>query len=577
MPIYGQLRPDLPSLGLRQAREESGEEFFFPAFVDTLYNYYDFLKRVERDYIATFPHGFPEPEQVAIIGAGQAGLVAAFELMRAGVTPVVYEASDRIGGRAWSEPFAGGNVFAEMGAMRFPRTAAFMHYLKKFDLQFGGQFPNPGEAPKTLLYYQNQPYIWKHGDSTPPGPFRQINEDWAHFVGNLGVQEIAADLMAGQYDAVKPRWQQLINKYANTSFLYAVANGIPKWGPPEFNAFGALGIGSGGFGSLYQVNFLELLRLLVNGLETEQQLLLSGISCLPDSFYTTRQHTADGYEKSLQALEAITPEAPVSRIEYRPGADKPIRLHFGQASQMNQANLEHRDFTAVIVATTTRSMQVMGMTLESPEQSAVDEEVKTSLRNLHLMNSSKMFIRTPTKFWLEDPRIPSNIQTDELPRGIYCLDYGSHTQNGVVLISYTWGDDSTKLLGVRKEKRFEIFKNTLATIAPQFAKHLAPVEGEILNVDWQLKDYYYGAFKLQYPAQDANLRNAYFQFQSVLNADNDTGLYLAGDSVSWAGGWTEGALHTGLNAACAVAKRLGGKVIDDSPLSQSPHAYNYSI
>jgi tryptophan 2-monooxygenase len=171
-------------------------------------------------------------------------------------------------------------------------------------------------------------------------------------------------------------------------------------------------------------------------------------------------------------------------------------------------------------------MQVMGMTLGPNQQSAVAEEVKTSLRNLHLMNSSKMFIRTRTKFWLDDPSIPSNIQTDELPRGIYCLDYGSATLNGVVLISYTWGDDSTKLLAVEKEKRFEIFKNTIATINPRFAEHLVPVDGQIFNVDWQLEDYYYGAFKLQYPGQDANLRSAYFQFQSVLDAKADTGLYL---------------------------------------------------
>lgn len=218
----------------------------------------------------------------------------------------------------------------------------------------------------------------------------------------------------------------------------------------------------------------------------------------------------------------------------------------------------------------------MGMALGKEEGSTIDENVKTSLRNLHLVNSSKLFIRTKTKFWIDDDSIPSNIQTDGLPRGIYCLDYGDRTENGVVLISYTWGDDSTKLLAIEPHKRFVIFRDIISKIDSKFAEHLEPVDGEILNVDWQLKDYY-GAFNLQYPGQESNLHSAYYQFQSVLSAEKDKGVYLAGDSMSWAGGWTEGALQKGLNAACAVAKHLGGEVIDSSPLSQDPTQYNYQI
>ena len=57
---------------------------------------------------------------MAIIGAGAAGMVAAYELMRLGLKPVVYEAG-RIGGRLRSQPFEGAEgVIAELGGMRFP-------------------------------------------------------------------------------------------------------------------------------------------------------------------------------------------------------------------------------------------------------------------------------------------------------------------------------------------------------------------------------------------------------------------------------------------------------------------------
>ena len=61
--------------------------------------------------------------EVAIIGAGIAGLATAYELMKLGLRPVVYEAS-RIGGRLRSQRFGGtDDVIAELGAMRFPPSS----------------------------------------------------------------------------------------------------------------------------------------------------------------------------------------------------------------------------------------------------------------------------------------------------------------------------------------------------------------------------------------------------------------------------------------------------------------------
>src|SRR5579862_7361350 len=60
-------------------------------------------------------------EPVAVVGAGISGLVAAYELMRLGLRPVVYEAS-HLGGRLRSQQFEGApkGVIAELGGMRFP-------------------------------------------------------------------------------------------------------------------------------------------------------------------------------------------------------------------------------------------------------------------------------------------------------------------------------------------------------------------------------------------------------------------------------------------------------------------------
>jgi monoamine oxidase len=62
--------------------------------------------------------------RVAVIGAGLAGLAAADALRRDGADVVVLEARDRVGGRVWSVPFAGG--VAERGAeFVFPGDEVF--------------------------------------------------------------------------------------------------------------------------------------------------------------------------------------------------------------------------------------------------------------------------------------------------------------------------------------------------------------------------------------------------------------------------------------------------------------------
>ncbi len=305
-------------------------------------------------------------------------------------------------------------------------------------------------------------------------------------------------------------------------------------------------------------------------MEKNQKQIDEGIEKLAECFYRHKVDTPNA-RISLQDLGAVRLNSRVSHIEFGK-AGKPIITALSSATGKE----ERKEYPAVIVATTTRAMQVMGLTLRSTETCDVlSEKVKEALRNLYMINSSKLFIRTRTKFWLNSSdRIPANIQTEEMPRAIYLLDY-PQTENGVVCVSYTWEDDSVRLLGLEPEERFRIFKKCIDNTCPALGRNLVAVNGEIISIDWQAEPFYYGAFKLQLPGQDQNLRHAYYQFQSVLAPHLDRGVYLAGDGVSWTGGWIEGALHTGINAACAVAKRLGAELPAGSPLEQNPHRYRY--
>src|ERR1700684_502657 len=82
-------------------------------------------------------------EEVAIVGAGISGLGAACELMKLGIKPVVYEAS-QMGGRLRSQAFEGAEgMIAELGGMRFPvSSTTFYHYVDMLGLA-PEPFPNP--------------------------------------------------------------------------------------------------------------------------------------------------------------------------------------------------------------------------------------------------------------------------------------------------------------------------------------------------------------------------------------------------------------------------------------------------
>ena len=60
------------------------------------------------------------PRKVIVVGAGHAGLGAAYELVQSGHDVTVLEASHRPGGRIWTlrEPFADG-LYAEAGAVNY--------------------------------------------------------------------------------------------------------------------------------------------------------------------------------------------------------------------------------------------------------------------------------------------------------------------------------------------------------------------------------------------------------------------------------------------------------------------------
>lgn len=155
---------------------------------DFPFAYDDWLQHPQG--LAQLPAGAHGTE-VAIVGAGMAGMTAAYELMKLGLKPVIYEAS-RMGGRLRSQPFEGGQgVVAELGGMRFPASStAFFHYVRLLGLQTK-PFPNPltPAAGSTVVDLEGQTHYARTLADLPP-LFTEVAEAWAAALDELGFGDL---------------------------------------------------------------------------------------------------------------------------------------------------------------------------------------------------------------------------------------------------------------------------------------------------------------------------------------------------------------------------------------------------
>lgn len=562
------------------------------SFIDIGLDYKKILKYRNIDgSLATLP---PEArgKRIAIIGSGVAGTIAAREALAMGLCPVIFEAEDRIGGRMEARPYHNKDgskapEFSEMGAMRFPLTSRSWLYLlnkvagvetKQVDGKTG--FPNPGKVPTKLLL-AGEVINWPAGAPAPEsGLLERVKADFEKFAESL-MEPLEEARRAHDTEKKEKIWQGYIDKYKDKSFYTAVMEGMEEsganWGEDKKNAFAALGIGTGGFGPLYNVGFLEILRVIVNKLESDQQPISMGTTAAMDKFYKSEVTDPDGKKVSLQKNVDIHLSTKVTGIS---SIDGKLTVKF----QRHDDSKETEKFDAVVVATSSRAMEYIdGLTSTNSASAPLDKKVAIAIPKMDMLNSSKLFIRTEKKFWLDEngkPRadIPQVILTDSGPCNVFCLDYGDLTDHGIVLVSYTWGHASTKLQGMSPKDRLDKCKNIIREVSPEFAQNLVPISDKDIHcVDWQATGNQHGAFKNISPGQEVNQQEVYHHYLSVTHKDDKphSGVFLAGDSVGYCGGWAESAVISSVNAVLAVAAHFGGTAADDSPLKQNKNKFNY--
>lgn len=509
--------------------------------------------------LATLPtaaHG----REVAIVGAGMAGLVAAYELMRLGLKPVVYEAS-RMGGRLRSQPFAGApGIVAELGGMRFPASStAFFHYVNLLGLQ-SQPFPNPltPAAGSTVIDLEGQTHYARTLADMPP-LFHEVASAWAQALeADARFSDLQQALRERNVPRLKQLWDALVPLWDDRTFYDFVAQSeaFAKLSFHHREVFGQVGFGTGGWDSDFPNSMLEILRVVLTGCDENQHLIEGGVQQVPMGLW----HHAP---EQLAHWPAGTSLASLHQGAPRPGVTTIARAADGQLAVTDTWGTT-RHYPAALV-----TCQSWLMTTQiAVDESLFSHKLWMALDRTRYMQSSKTFVMVDRPFWKDiDPATGRDVMsmtlTDRLTRGTYLFDHGPD-QPGVICLSYAWMGDALKMLPHSSEKRVQLALAALRKIYPtvDIASHII---GEPITISWEADPYFLGAFKGALPGHYRYNHRMYGHFMQDDLPMAERGIFIAGDDVSWTPAWVEGAVQTSLNAVWGILHQFGGHCASDNP------------
>jgi lysine 2-monooxygenase len=496
---------------------------------------------------------------VAVVGAGLAGMVAAYELMELGLRPVVYEA-ERIGGRLRSHEFEGADgVVAELGGMRFPVSGtSFFHYADRLGLA-SAPFPNPltEAAGSTVIDIAGQTY---HGRtlSDLPAEFAEVARAWDEALEEIGFTALQDAIRARDVERLKRLWNELVPLWDGRTFydFVATSQAFAKLPFRYREVFGLVGFGTGGWDSDFPNSMLEILRVVVTNCDTDQQLIVGGAEQLPRGLWTLPVSERSPWPRgtTLASLHGCVPRAGVAAIRRRNDGTFLVRDRWGTS----------RPHDAVLA---TCQGWLLTTQIECDE-SLFAQDLWMALDRTRYMQSSKTFVMVDRPFWNDiDPAtgrpLMGTTLTDRLTRGTYLFDNGPD-RPGVICLTYSWMSDALKMLPYDVDQRVKLALDALAKIYPgvDIASHIV---GDPVTISWEDDPNFLGAFKGALPGHYRYNHRMYTHFMQDRLPPAERGIFLAGDDVSFTPAWAEGAVQTALNAVWGVMTHFGGASPGENP------------
>lgn len=465
-------------------------------------------------------HDLPEPEQlmatpragigdrtstprdVVIIGAGMAGLVAAFELKRQGHRPIVLEAQNRVGGRIYTlRSFAPG-LYAEAGAMRIPRAHDLtIAYCELFGLEMR---PFMMGNPRGLVHVGGVRMTAAEAAEHPDRlPYELAESERGRSATELWEAAIA-DLRT-MVEEGSDGWQRIVREYDRYSLYdFLRLRGLSDAAIEYYAVMNFLE-------SDLHTAFVEVLREELGRAYVDMQEIVGGMDLLPNAFYAELE-------------DEVRLGAEVYALDQDPDG---VTVHYKTEAGRFVARGDYAICT--VPFSVLRTIDAI---------TPFSHAKQRAIRQLNYHASTKILFQVRSRIWEEADGIYGGATVTDLP--VRRLNYPTpdpSTRRGVLLASYTWGQDALQWGAMDAETRLEEALDDVSRIHPGIR--------EVFEVGashaWYGDRWARGAFALFAPEQQSTLQEAIVAPEGrILFAGEHCSLYHA---------WIQGALESGIRAA----------------------------
>jgi len=454
------------------------------------------------------------PKRVTIIGGGISGLVSASLLKEAGHQVTIIEANRRIGGRIYTkrEPFLD-YQYTELGAMRIPSFHQLTFaYIKKFNLQVN-EFIN--STPNDLIFVNNILTNAKSYEMNPDILNYPVapNEKGKNAI-ELLTYSIGPLVEFIHQDPIK-NWEIVIDKFDQ----YSMENFL------RFNPFGRslssgaidmvnTMIGIEGFPELSFTAILrEVLVLLTPNLKLYE--ITGGTDFLVRSFLPQLRDNIILNERVIKIQQVNTKV-----------------IIYTENEVLNRQSQHECDYViSTIPYTLLNFIEIL------PFESISYNKWKV-IRELHYADSTKIAIQFRTKFWEKYGLFGGKIITDLPIKTSYFPSHDFGKEIGVIIASYTWGDDAQIWENMHNNTRIDKALANLSTIFGDI------VYKEFLvgySQSWTQFSFSGGAFVMYKPNQQKEL--------GPYISSPEGRIHFGGSHASSTPGWIQGAIEAGVRTA----------------------------
>jgi len=441
-------------------------------------------------------------KKVLIIGGGMAGLVAAYELRKAGHDPLVLEAQGRVGGRVYTlrAPFGPG-LYAEAGAMRIPRAHDLtLEYCAKFNMPMR---PFVMGNPRGLVYIAGQRMTAAEANEHPENlPFNLAPTEHGRSADSLWNDAIA-DLKAMVDADGEQAWPEIVKRYDEYSLYEFLRHKGFSEGAIEFYAVMNF------VESDLHNSFIEVLREELGGAYVDMQTIAGGMDALPIALYKQMPEVV----RFGTEVRAIQQDGKSVTVHCRVGTD-------------------HVSFTADYAICT------VPFSVLRPIEADFSHEKERAIRQLNYHASTKILFQVRERIWEGEDGIVGGASVTDLP--VRRLNYppsDDSTTRGVLLASYTWGQDALQWGAMDEQTRIAEALDDVERLHPRIR--------EVFEVGashaWYSDKWARGAFALFAPEQQTSLQKAIVQPEGRV--------YFAGEHCSLYHAWIQGAIESALQVS----------------------------